>query len=380
SFKERVTLILYIIAVSFKVALFDRNSWHHYSEIAIRRLNDGFIVINQRFLDIDFDNSETLAFIGFINPSLEDFLKYYINKNYSEIERILMSSKHIKQWYFFFKPYVSNRQKISIKLIDHLRKFGNTLISKKDFNNDYYLTSIFDFYFNTQNETPIANSFLLKISNWEFLKGNDNSHFYSKKFLNEIKSNQNLNKIISNFSPDFFIYSLLNEGSLDEFLDLFKLFLKHFNINTKILKSNSILFDRTKNLFNQKVNESYYFLEKVNVEKDYHIELIRQLEESKEYIQNSIYSSFSFDIEYIIDKNWNYNASINLIEQSNPSKTTRIEDYDSYADEMIPTYEDFYYHENRSLDDIINDELERRKKTLDNFSHIESDDDDDLPF
>ncbi|RXG16361.1 hypothetical protein DSM02_3224, partial [Leeuwenhoekiella polynyae] len=30
----RVTLILYIIAVSFKVALFDRNSWHHYSEIA----------------------------------------------------------------------------------------------------------------------------------------------------------------------------------------------------------------------------------------------------------------------------------------------------------------------------------------------------------
>ncbi|MBZ9730066.1 hypothetical protein LB467_10245, partial [Salegentibacter sp. JZCK2] len=34
SFKERVTLIFYIIAVSFKVALFDRNRWHHHSEIA----------------------------------------------------------------------------------------------------------------------------------------------------------------------------------------------------------------------------------------------------------------------------------------------------------------------------------------------------------
>ncbi|WP_379861976.1 hypothetical protein, partial [Mariniflexile ostreae] len=34
SFKERITIKFYIIAVSFKVARFDRNTWHHHSEIA----------------------------------------------------------------------------------------------------------------------------------------------------------------------------------------------------------------------------------------------------------------------------------------------------------------------------------------------------------
>src|SRR5690554_2737545 len=32
SFKERITFNFYIIAVSFKVARFDRNRWHHHSK------------------------------------------------------------------------------------------------------------------------------------------------------------------------------------------------------------------------------------------------------------------------------------------------------------------------------------------------------------
>mgnify|MGYP003631692580 CR=1 FL=1 len=343
---------------------------------SLRRLNDGFIVINQRL--IDFESNETLAMVGFINPSLEDFLKYYINKNHSEIERILMSSKNIKQWYFFFKPYIFIKKSITGRLIDHLRKHGNDFISDQDFNNDLYLTSIFDYYFNSQNGVPLADSFLFQITNWQFLKDNDSTHFYSKKFLNEIKSNLKLNKIISDFNQDFFIYSLLNERNLDEFLDLFKLFKKHFNINIRVLNCNILLFDHTQNLFNQKVNENYYFLEKINTEKDYHLEIVKQLKENKEYIQNLIFTSFDIEIEYFINKNWNHNASINLMEeQMNPSTAKRIDDYDSYADEVIRDYENFYYDDHENLDDIINDELEKRKNSsISNGIDFE----DELPF
>ena len=348
---------------------------------SLRRLNDGFIVINQRFIDIDLENNKTVSIIGFINPSLEDFLKYYINKNDAEIERILISSKSIKQWYFFFKPYIFSRKNISANLIDHLRKFGNSVISNQDLNNDLYLTSIFDYYFNVSNGTPIANSFLIEIKNWEFLKGNEITHFYSKKFLNEVKSDHILNASISNFTIDFFIYSLLNESNLDEFLDLLKLFLNHFYIDIQALKSNIPLFNHSKKLFTEKVNQSYYFLEKVNTEKDYHLDVLRQLEESQYYIKNYVFSSFDFNIEYFINKNWNYNAEMNLMEEkSNPlKKSNRNEDYDSYADEIVQRYES-YSDEHKDLDDIINEELEKRKKQPKVSSKIEFDEDDDLPF
>src|SRR5690606_7233671 len=105
---------------------------------SLRRLNNGFIVINDRsiLIDHEFETEDTLTIIGFINPSLEDFLKYYIHNNKHEIERVLLSSTFIKQWYFFYTPYVSCKTDISKLLLNFFTKNSHKLVLEADnFNN-----------------------------------------------------------------------------------------------------------------------------------------------------------------------------------------------------------------------------------------------------
>lgn len=66
TFKERITIKFYIIAVSFKVARFDRNTWHHHSEIAIS-------------LNIEMDLINTFEYSKKI---LRDIKFLAIDKNY----------------------------------------------------------------------------------------------------------------------------------------------------------------------------------------------------------------------------------------------------------------------------------------------------------
>lgn len=324
---------------------------------SLRRLNNGFIVINDRsiFIDFEFETEEIINIIGFINPSLEDFLKYYINNNENEIERILLSSKFINQWYFFYKPYVSCKTDISKSLLNFFTKNSDKLALEGDNFNNLYLISIFEYYFNGIENTQFAIDSLIKIENWNFLKGNDITSFYSKKFLNNVKSNSNLNRTISNFHPDFFFISLINQDTLDSFLELFQLFSRHYEFDiknklTEISEYSIILFDHLKYLFDQEVEDQYNFLNTINTEQDIHMDIAVKLEQNEKFILSSIFSTFKINLEVFRTQDWNYRASINLTESidSISKNGNSSSDYDLYADQMS-----FYYGEDEYSNDYL---------------------------
>ncbi|WP_417876825.1 hypothetical protein [Winogradskyella sediminis] len=332
---------------------------------SLRRLNNGFIVLNDRsiFKDNEFKTKDTLTIIGFINPSLEDFLKYSIHNNILEIERILLSSKFIKQWYFFYPPYVSYQTNISKLLLNFFTENSYKLALEGDNFNHLYLISIFEYYFNGIKNTQNTINSLIKIENWSFLKDNEYTSFYSKKFLNNVKSNSKLNKTISNFHSDFFFFSLINEDTLDSFLELFRLFLKHyeFDIKNKLLKIskyNSFLFGHLKYLFDQEVEGQYNFLNVINTEQDIHLDIATKLEQNKKFILTSIFNLFEINLEVFRTKDWNYRASLNLADSVNATyKSTS--DYDLYTDQMFRNYEEDeyskdYLYENLTLNDLNN--------------------------
>ncbi|WP_025740518.1 nSTAND3 domain-containing NTPase [Aquimarina pacifica] len=371
---------------------------------SLRRLNNGFIVINDRsiFIDHEFETTETLTIIGFINPSLEDFLKYYIHNNKPEIERVLLSSKFIKQWYFFYTPYVSSKKDISKLLLIFFTKNSYKLALKGDNFNNLYLISIFEYYFNGTKNTHSTIDSLLKIENWSFLNENNNTSFYSEKFLNDVKSNSKLNRTISNFHSDFFFFSLINEETLDSFLELFQLFSRHyeFQIKDNLIKTSKysiILFNHLKFLFDQEVEDQYNFLNTINTEEDINLEIASKLEKNKEFILNSIFSSFKINLEIFRTQGWNYKASINLTDATSKNMKDSS-DYDLYADQISFYYAEDEYssdylfeNQNMSLDDLISEMfngINNNKKSnpndinddIDFFKDLDGIESDELPF
>lgn len=369
---------------------------------SLRRLNNGFIVINDRsiFMDNEFKTTETLTIISFINPSLEDFLKYYIHNNKLEIERVLLGSKYIKQWYFFYQPYVSSQTNISKLLLNFFTKNSNKLATEGDNFNNLYLISIFEYYFNGNKNTQNTINSLIKIENWYFLNGNEYTSLYSKKFLNNVKSNSKLNKTISNFHSDFFFFSLINEDTLDSFLELFRLFLIHyeFEIKNELIKKSkysNLLFEHLKYLFDQEVEDQYNFLNAINTEQDIHFDIATKLDQNKKFILSSIFDLFEINLEIFRTKDWNYRASINLTDSIHSTRENPS-DYDLYADQMYRFHEEDeyskdYLYENASLNDLnnlISEELQNKKKVKiedkvnfeDGLNGLDVDDLNDLPF
>lgn len=363
---------------------------------SLRRLNNGFIIINDRsvFIDSEFKTEDILSIIGFINPSLEDFLKYFIHNNKYEIERILLSSKFINQWFFFYEPYVSCKTSISKLLLNFFNQNSHKLALEGDYFNNLYLISIFEYYFNGSENIHSAIDSLIKIKNWDFLKGNDITSFYSKKFLNSVKSNSNLNKTISNFHSDFFFFSLINEDTLDSFLELFQLFSRHYEFEienklTKISKYGNILFDHLNNLFAQEVEDEYNFLNTINTEQDIHLDIATKLEQHEKFIQSSIFSTFNINLEVFRTQDWNYKASINLTESIDVQNNGRSSsDYDLYADQMYFNYEEDEYsndylfdNQNINIDDLIsNTKNDLKKMNTNDDAGFSNDLDDILPF
>lgn len=353
---------------------------------SLRRLNNGFIMINNR--DNFLGSFDAVPTIQFINPSLDDFLKFYINKNQEEKQRILLSSKFLNQWYFFYKPYISNKNDVNDILLSHFTNNSNKLIlSKKDYNS-YFLISIFEHYFNKESRKYVIRS-LKKIKDWKFLKNNSNTQFYSKKFLNDVKSNNALNRKLSDLDSDFFFYSLMNENILEDFVELFYLFQKHYNFDLykrliKKPKKQAKLIAHISKIFNQEFDNNYYFLDKVNKEQDLYLDVADRLEKLKEFIIDSIDQSFDINIEILRLRDWNYRAAINMTE-SLDSRDDDVDDWQeanyfenqlfSNNEEITEDSSKYRANENISLDDLIFNENNNRINSINII-----DDHDVLPF
>jgi len=331
---------------------------------SLRKLNDGFIIVN----------NYNPIHISFINPSLEDFLKFYISDNDLEIKRILFSSKFIKQWYYFFDPYIVKKGDFPIDLSDFFVLNCSKFVQNDSRDEDLYFISIFIHYFIKKPPIKLLVTFLAKIKNFQFLIADKFIQFYSKKFLNYAKSNPSLNELISNFNWKYFFISVINEEFLDDVTELIQLFVRHYAINFKDLikqhqiESNELvvsLYEHLELIFHEELETQYKYLNE-NTEQNTHQEIINKIEENVDFIKVNMFGDFNIDLTYLKKADWNSIAISNKIDRPQSNRSTLINNdnideyidmYMDYYDEYELEYEDYYRNENLkpTANDVIDD-------------------------
>ncbi|MGV8812678.1 MAG: hypothetical protein ACOH2D_01085 [Gelidibacter sp.] len=343
---------------------------------SLRRMNNGFIVVS------DYEPK----YVSYINPSLQDFLKNFIQHNKSEIERILLASRYIEQWYNFYTPFITPKNEIPQDLKTFFKNQHSKLFNNVNESRDYFLAAIFIFHFIEESEYKITIGLIESITNWDFLIDDTELHFYSKKFLNNSKSNVFLNFSISNLKIEFFYNILINENSLKEFMYFSKLIINHFGFDFFIFfRQEEILslslLESLNHIFKQDLEEKYNYLKNENVEKDIHLEIIDEIENHLEFINNNIFKKFNIDYYFIKHQDWNEFTNINLIESDYRNTVRRVDyDYDYLADNYY-YQEEYNYEENPTKEYLNLDELieEFKLKKAQNDINL-FDEKEDLPF
>lgn len=344
-----------------------------FNEI-LKKLNDGFINISDTVTN--FSDNNTIKYISYINHSLGDYLKYSIENNQSEIERILFSSKYLSQWYYFYKPFINKENELSKNNLQFFISNHLGYISESNTNNSIFKILIFIYYFNTNFDVELIKKLFLKITDWSFLNEKYNTHFYARKFIIYAKNNPELNDLVSKTNYKFFVNSILNENNLKDLIELYNIFKKHYNFNFDNIpsKSKSSFNEHVKLIFENEIDAKYNFLKSQNTEKDYHIEIIENIDNTYDFIHDNINEYYEYNYNFLKNQNWNQIAQNNHTDFLYNKKEFNKEQIDDYfiSNDLFENY-DYEADKNITLDELIRkNNLKKIKKN--------NNDKDDLPF
>ena len=361
---------------------------------SIRVLKDGFLSIN---------NYENKIDISYINPSLEDFLNYFISENEIEKERILSSSMKIEQWFRVFYKYSKS------ELIGE--KYSKIFLLKyKEYLNDdqsIFLCAIFIFYFIDKGNLRI-NELLKSIKNWRFISERNAYIFiHLNNFMKDAISYDSLNETISELDNSFFFNYINDFELLEDIVDRTQLLKSHYNFYFKEFIKRNIGIPEYKNqikkflenlfsLFEEDVNEEIKFLNRIKDKQSYD-DSEYYITKNHSFIIENINQNFEYDLSVIFDKNWDDIIKYNIVEnvkdyEKNYQKelfdeddfdnmienTYSYEEYDSFELDLIS-----YYEEKKELPKPLNtylEELELNKPDLNSFTNFNNNNKDELPF
>jgi len=268
---------------------------------AMQRLSGGFIVT-----DYYYDHK-----FYFINPSLEDFLKYNISDNPDEIERILFSSIKIGQWYKFFDPYFQER-KLPKALLDYFKSafINDSLENDKD----RFFAAIFLASHSNENTKEVIN-LIRSISDWDCVFQDTVIGEYAFRFLKKVKSYKTLNYLF--LKTDFSLYynMILSCQFIEELIELLYLLANHygfllayeidsvgphFRCNKARIKE---IIAHCTVLFSSEVNDQYDYLTNTIDKEGYH-DVFEKIDAHYEFIHDYISSNFKFDYLNLKAPNW----------------------------------------------------------------------------
>ncbi|KAF2508717.1 hypothetical protein EYY60_16480 [Flavobacterium zhairuonense] len=289
---------------------------------SIRTLNDGFIV--------SFNFGGATGF-SFINPSLEDFLKYFVENNKDERERILLSSVYISQWFVFFKPFENNI------IENNLLEQFNLLHTKEDCSDiDLFKSAIFLISLQKKNYLQISRV-LKKIKNWELIGQDGFLSAYSIPFLKECIKNKVMLYTVTKLNKEFFLNLLLGCGGLEEIYELVHLFKNHFDlIFIQKFDRNSNYYGKHKELvievrmlcarlLEHEVEDKYQKLYK-NINQDGHVDLLEQLNDYFKFVRDLISEDIEVVYDHLYIQDWNVVAEQNYLDQLAIGRVIEIEE------------------------------------------------------
>jgi DNA polymerase III delta prime subunit len=338
----------------------------------LRKLNDGFI--------LNFKYNSKIQF-SFINPSLEDFLKYSIDKNVYELERILLSASFIDQWFVFFKPFSDGSLTIKLKAF-FIDKFLKSIEKEED-----KYKAVFFLFSYAYEELLLICNLLNSIKDWSFIRNNQVINVYSLMFLKQSIKKEYKKKVLlyqlSILNENYYFSLILSCQTLEELYELVFLFSNHFGLNFKHrFNNNSVEYGRFKNLIKEvyelcenllieEIDLQYKNLS-INMDTDAHLDVIEKIESYINFIKEQMFNKFNINYETLINPNWNEIAEQNhsnfLSSEMGLDINSENEDYNS----------DFYNYEEYEDEDYDFD-----KEKINSWQIIKEYDiieDDDLPF
>lgn len=308
-------------------------------QLILKKLNDGFLEINP----------SRVYSINFINPSLEDFLRYYIGENRNEVERILLSAISIEQWFYFYKPFLSKNH-LPPNLYYHFIQETATYIGNYNIHESKYLSVIFTYYYGKQNEIldeVLIVTMLSEITNWSFLEDKDSIHIYNRKFLYDVLSSEKIKNYITNLDVSFFCYTFNSIDLLDELLDLVKLFRNHFDFDVQTAKNipedfYDYLLDKIYALFQDEIESQQIYLN-TSLETGESVNILAKLDEDFELIREVLFPDFNVDFTFLKLVDWDEVTQTNVLNETYFSMRgveVEIEEYGEYEEEMEEDYDD----------------------------------------
>lgn len=332
---------------------------------SLKRLIDGFIVTY---------NSKEITYFSFINPSLEDFLKDFLNNNSYELDKILYSAISLDQWFVFFEPF--SGKKINSNLINY---FGKIFLTNIKSDEELYKASIF-MASQEYDDLLLISNILRDIKDWKFIKNNILVNNYSLKFLREAIKKRTLIYVISKLNLDYFFNLVLSCESLEELYEKINLFRNHYDLNFKDkFSTNSFFYGRYKslvkevkllcqNLFIQEIDLQYDYLKK-NIAKDEHLDVLNKLNDYLDFVKNDMFDSFEIDFQMFLNQDWNEIAELNYT------------NYLLKTEEIEYQWNDDYYNEQFYYEDEYDMEMEKSKSTQLAYKvNFDFDEHNDLPF
>lgn len=340
---------------------------------SLRVLNGGFLSIN---------NFSTYIEISFINPSLQDYLNYFIEENNSEKERIVKSSNKIEQWYWIFFKYN--------KFEDIDTNYSNFFLNHNKIyhrnEESIFLSALFIYYYiDSQNST--ISKLLKSISDWEFIYERNNYTFYLlNDFMKHSISNSKINNTVSAFDKSFFFNYINDYETIYDIIDRVQLLKNHYNFSIKefiVDNFNNSIYKKIiasflkslKSLFKDLFDEELEYLLRLK-EKEPYEDTLYHLEENYTFIQKNIYDDFIFNFSGIKDRDWEETIKINILENVKElPKKFNEDDMDEIIENQYinEIYDDYEYDLERYYSDKKLSQLPYPKI----FNDVEPDD---LPF
>ncbi|MBP1631461.1 MAG: hypothetical protein H6Q15_2354 [Bacteroidetes bacterium] len=199
---------------------------------ALKRLNEGFIILK---------NNDTE--VHFINPSLTDFLIAYIKTDSDEIMRIAKSVRYTSQLTKrLFSLSSSEKEEMPIVLKERLLQNYYSFISDGNRNSDLIqLAMVVYKYIKTQEGETVVRQIISEIDDWSSLHEDYSLNIYFREFLETIKENNTINMMVDERFIVILSDLIKGEDDISEAIDLLEDYIQNYNLNLRFLDTKLIV-------------------------------------------------------------------------------------------------------------------------------------------
>jgi DNA polymerase III delta prime subunit len=215
---------------------------------SLKRLEDGFIIIKKNE-------------IHFINPSLIDFLITYLRQDKDEVTRMIDSVCFVTQlterlFSISSKEYKNVPENLKNRILDDYYSF----VTIENISGDLIRLALFIHkYIKDIRAEEIVCEIIQEIEDWDSLYDDYTLNFYFREFMDSVRDNEKINKVIKNRIIDILTDLVIGEDDLNQSIDILEELISKYKIDFKTVDASKIE-EHFNTLINDYVNQEIDWL------------------------------------------------------------------------------------------------------------------------